>query len=198
MKTYKLILLFTIALSLYTGCRQTVKYVYQQPHVYALKQNLNSPVAEEGTVVFPNLRFKIELPLHSYTVFNYLPATNQAYAFQPSKPYIYSTEDITDIKVIALNDYNSQYPAGSDVSNICVFGSANRSDTSDRTKAAFLEYYNDDYNRQSSYSLPNLDFGFSITQQPDTTYTKQRFAVTLHTDKQAELTDTTQTIIILL
>lgn len=194
MRTYKLIVLFTAMLVVYTGCgTQKYKYLYQKPETNCYKHKALAPLKENEVVSFSNLLVKIKLKVHSYYISSVLPTANVAYATTIATEYT-PLEQITDIEVVTLNNYNLQYPSGTDLSSICKFGY----DTIANTKTEFLKKYNDRNEKVNSFSpLSNDLIVLSLSQTPTTYGTKHRFAIKLHTNTGAELADTTQTIIIL-
>lgn len=127
-----------------------------------------------------------------------------AYAFKPSEGYIKLAEKVADIKVIALNDFNDTYKAGSNLADDCIYYDTEQYysaddmykayiDSSARTKQETIDYINSYSGAGNWYVNIVQRFAFRIKAKAYTSK-PQRFAVILVTDKYSALADTTVTI----
>ncbi len=154
----------------------------------------NIPISENSTVL------KDTFTIRGYLVHNTLIAanwsfTNKAYAYSPAEPSIKVLEKITDIKVFTVNDYNSHYAAGTDISDSCLFKANTYSDydysynpTKYESKASFLKRTSDvpdDFSTSSinSFKVKPLTYATSGTQQ--------QLVVMLVTSRNTMVRDTT-------
>lgn len=189
--------MFTVLLIVYTGCKTyDYKYIYLQPNAYFIKANINAPIPDKATVVFPNLLLRIDQPMKFYEVSSLLPAVNTVYATSPPKPTYTPAEHIADIKIFSDYNYDSQHPVGSDLSELCTY--SNYGGDGDTNKVDFLSMYNNRHETTFGYTLDHNDMWIRLHHAPDSANATQRFVVKIYTDKGTELVDTTQTITILL
>lgn len=99
-------------------------------------------------------------------------------------------EKLTDIRVITLNDYNTQYPAGSDLSAAVGFLEEGGTLTG---KAKMLERLNRNYNVFETDPIRSFSFRPGT---PPAAASAQQFAIELRTEQQSVLRDTTITFIL--
>jgi len=175
----------TIILMIYTGCnRKPVKYIYMPPNATLYTNNVPLP---ESSVV-PVDRVNIELRLNTQVIqvatTNILPA-NSAYALSIREPALIPLEEIQDLRIRPVYDYNSTYVSMDDISETCTY-SYSQSGTDSVSKQEMI----DNFNAGGIYSTGRLVFYINFSEPPRN-YHAQQFIVEIITDKNSRLADTT-------
>lgn len=124
-----------------------------------------------------------------------LSFNNAAYAFQFDDPLDYKNADpIEHIKIITLGKYNDSYPAGSDISGLCIYTPAsNVADFSTEQIIEILNFNSVDNQWDNSVGLKN--FSVKIAEAP-AELGIQRFAIVLESSNNTILKDTTVQVFI--
>ncbi|GEM_PF-6653233 len=124
-----------------------------------------------------------------------LSFNNATYAFQFDDPLDYKNADpIERIKIITLEKYNDSYPAGSDISGVCIYTPAsNVADFSTEQIIEILNFNSVDNQWDNSVGLEN--FSIKITEAPSEIGIQQ-FAIILESANHTTLKDTTIQVVI--
>lgn len=161
-----------------------------------------------GTTVFNDATFRQDdvffTALIPYTTLtSHFQWGNTAYAFKPSEGYTKLAEQVADIKVITLNDFNDTYKAGSNLADDCIFYDTQSmyyaddtympyADSTARTKQAAIDKIN--ASAAGGNWFINIVQRFAFRIKPKGYVNKpQRFAIILISDKYTALADTTVT-----
>jgi hypothetical protein len=114
---------------------------------------------------------------------------NKTYAFQPGDRYYKPAEKISDISITTLYRYNSNYPAGADITDACRFNIIGTlSDPKDSSASVAVESLNAGFSDIGSGIQPIIRI--YLSEKPDMLSTQQ-FAITLKTEVDATIRDTT-------
>lgn len=127
-----------------------------------------------------------------------------AYAFQPSEGNTKLAEQVADIKVITLNDFNDTYKAGSNLADDCTYYDTQHmyyaddvympfADSTARTKQATIDMINASATGGNRFINIVQRFAFRIKSKGYVNK-PQRFAIILISDKYTALADTTVTL----
>lgn len=180
--------LMTLGLVIYTGCGSyNYKYIYKKPSLQAMNVKDSSAIPNTGRINFSDLELRLEIQTEIFHSVAILPVASTAYAFKPNFRYT-PAEHVNDIKIVPLEDYNTTYPAHSDMSFECEY--------IDRfnhkmTKNEWIDLLNNPQTNgpsQISYTI-NIQLRSKPKQR-----TNQKFAIEITTDEGSLLTDTTQII----
>lgn len=129
---------------------------------------------------------------------------NSVYASKPSEGYTKLAEQVADIKVITLNDFNDTYKAGSNLADDCIFYDTQSmyhaddtympyADSTAKTKQATIDKIN--ASAAGGNWFINIVQRFAFRIKPIGYVNKpQRFAIILISDKYTALADTTVTL----
>lgn len=190
-----------IVLLVFAGCvRHDYKYIYLQPRVHVFDTVAHNEIPELQALSFNNHLFSVTLPTDEYTASNFFSAfSNKAYATSIPAPTYTAIEKITDIKFMCLKDYNSAFPAGTDIMDSCVF-MYNQFMNSDEEIYPMPVYGSGyEYSKQDLLDMLNNNPGhynvtkrisFRLKTRPSVT-SAQQFAVLLIIDNSTRITDTT-------
>ncbi|RQO31342.1 hypothetical protein DBR32_05095 [Taibaiella sp. KBW10] len=143
------------------------------------------------SVMIDSFMLRFETSTYTYLVKSApMPALgNTAYALTIAPDNYNHIDKITDVKIFTLNNYNSSYPAGADITAICNFHYYNLRTLSDPiTLSALLENVYGD-NRIDPVS--SFQFGIAIRQNPDLDNAVHQFRAEIRTDKGGIFIDTT-------
>lgn len=217
MRSAKIAFLFIIPVLIgieviFSFCSNTVtKYIYADPDTIVF-DTTGVEIGPGGTTAYQGHLISVIMPVTSITYSSnndFSLFFNKAYAsYKRSSPVIH-LEDIRNIRIITLNDYNAQFPAGSDISDSCRYyvsysseGDSNNyvsPGLSSMTKNGVIQAMN---NAGDEYYAPyNSDsyiakrVSFSIKQPPAAAGT-QRFAISFETSTPSIFGDTTYPFII--
>lgn len=69
-------------------------------------------------------------------------ALNNLYTFRFDPPFYINAEQIEDIRVVPLYDYDSQYTAGTDLSAVCLFDAAVNASVFTQSEAQIIKDLN--------------------------------------------------------
>lgn len=177
--------LLTATFMIYTGCnRKPIKYIYMPPGATLFTNNVPLP---ESSVV-PLDRINIELRLNTQEIqlatTNILPA-NSAYALSVREPVLVPLEEIHDLHIRPVYDYNSIYTSMDDISETCTY-SYSQSGGDSVSKQEMLR----NFNAGGLYGTRSPVFYIHFNEPPRN-YHVQQFIVELITDKNSRLADTT-------
>lgn len=190
----KPLLFLTFIFLIYTGCTsRDYKFVYQNPESSFVNRDDGLILADTTTISYQDMAIQVSLPINAYITQSLFPLQNAAYATSPPISDYTPAEQITDIEVITLNNYNSQFTAAKDISNECQYHSSYFVATDSFTKQELIAQLNDirndyygDFWEAIYISLPTAPTSTSI----------QRFVINIYTDGGSRLTDTTTNITI--
>lgn len=190
------------SLLLFGGCvRKDTTIIYQKLIVRTYTTN--------GTTVFNGATFRQDdvffTALIPYTTLaSAFQWGSTAYASQPPEGYTKLAEQVADIKVITLNDFNDTYKAGSNLADDCTYYDTQSmyraddtympyADSTARTKQATIDLINT--SAVGGNRFINIVQRFAFRIKPKGYVNKpQRFAIILISDKYTALADTTVTL----
>lgn len=184
------------SLLLFGGCVSRDTTIIYQKLIARVYTNTGITVQEGATFKQDDLFFTAMLPYKELAC-NYQWGSS-AYAFQPGDGNMKLAEKAADIKIIALNDYNDTYKAGSNLADECTFYETQSPydaqdvfsypvESTARSKKAVIDAINQEL---SIYGQIIQRFAFRIKAKSHNNK-PQRFAIVLVTDKYSALTDTT-------
>lgn len=190
----KPLLFLTFIFLIYTGCTsRDYKFVYQNPESSFVNRDDGLILADTTTISYQDMAIQVSLPINAYITQSLFPLQNAAYATSPPISDYTPAEQITDIEVITLNNYNSQFTAAKDISNECQYHSTYFVATDSFTKQELIAQLNDIRN---DYYGDFWDAIYISIPTAPTSTSIQRFVINIYTDGGSRLTDTTTNITI--
>lgn len=149
-------------------------------------------VQPKDTVSHNNLQLRVQLTKERHLVTNNMWVGNAAYATSRDRNRVTIIEKVKNIKLITLNDYNSNFKAGDDIMDSCYINNVYRNDERGLISSMNEQTYGDVYD----YEISELGmFEFKIEARPDAA-TIQRFALVFETEAGSAFTDTTISFIV--
>lgn len=186
-------------LLLMTGCikQQDAYFIYTKITSSINNRSSDSVVAlPPDTIAHSSFAINIQADVQeSGDLTSILRLNNAAYAFQFDDPLDYKNADpIERIKIITLEKYNDSYPAGSDISGVCIYTPAsNVADFSTEQIIEILNFNSVDNQWDNSVGLEN--FSIKIAEAPSEIGIQQ-FAIILESANHTTLKDTTIQVVI--
>jgi len=179
------------------GCdAKDYKFIYKMGKAACFRQDVYSGMVEIADVAAFDSLFVIEqFDNQILTSDNLHLRSNALYAYEPGDPNYIPVEKLTDIKIYTVNDYNAQYPAGSDITAICKFLINNLLYTGYPPNDSSRAWALSQLNNTQVYNTAQRELGFILTESP-TTSGLQRFAFEIRTEINELLRDTSKAIVI--
>lgn len=175
------------------GCAKAKHtFLYKDFHSSVIRYDPNGlevSLKKNDTALYPNFLIEDVPDIMKITLNRPALTGNSAWAFQPGPQEYKPAEKISSIKIITLNPYNSNYPAGADITQACRFiVTRSFNNNNDSLLASAIENLNAGYSDNGSEVPPSLRI--FLREQP-ASLAPQQFAVELKTEVNAYIRDTT-------
>ena len=178
-------LILTITFMIYTGCNhKPIKYIYMPPDATLFTNNVPLPESSVVSIDRVNIELRLNTQAIDLAATNILP-TNSAYALSIKEPALIPLEEIQDLHIRPVYDYNSTYAAMDDISETCTY-SYSQSGSDSVSKQEMIN----NFNAGGMYGTGTLVFYIHFSEPPRN-YHAQQFIVEIITDKNSRLADTT-------
>lgn len=150
---------------------------------------LESPLSKGDTANYSNFflasAFDIKLLSSAKLIFQ----GSKTYAFQPGDRHYKPVEKISNISITTLNNYNSNYPAGTDITAACRFRiTGTYVDAKDSSASVAIEHLNAGFSDIDSDLQSAMQI--YLNERPGQ-LSPQQFAIELRTEVNATIRDTT-------
>jgi hypothetical protein len=166
------------------------RYIYLKPSttVYDTTGSVYNVVNAGENCSYANHIVSVFLPIDEYKTTSVSPFSSTAFADYPIK--YPNSERILSFQIITLNDYNAAYPAGTDLSDTCIFYNdyphkdspySSFHPVSKSGIISYLSYYH-------TYTPAPQHMSFHINATPSNTDTK--LAIVFNTDLPSRFSDT--------
>jgi hypothetical protein len=182
------LLLFFLSL---IGCgRRDKTFLFKDIYTQIIQSQANGfevPLLEGDTVHYSGVFVSSSFDLMMLSSAKPFFQGNRIYAFQPGGGHSKPVEKISDIRITTLYRYNSNYPAGADITAACRFKIIGTSaDAKDSSVSVAVENLNAGFSDKGFQPTMQVYF----TEKPDF-LSAQQFAITLKTEVDAIIRDTT-------
>lgn len=145
---------------------------------------------------FPGFIIRQQLDYEILTAANFSFSGNKLYAYTTPDPDYTPVEKLTDIKVYTVNNYNANYPAGTEITAICRFYTLNNdydNPGGDSSVTWVLEKLNDTFTDASFNGSHAIDV--SLAEPPSGTR-EQQFRFEIRTEHKELMRKESEIIVI--
>lgn len=195
-------------LSMFCSCdpEPDTRYMYIQPE--SVVYNLNTgAVIDNSEVGINDLEVYVKTPYSQQTVFqpSALPFVTKSYAMYKKTGRALSVEKVTKLRVLTLKDYDATHPAGSDITDLCLFYTAKTNTDTNKANPVYgdtisvnrivKEMNVTDVNSDFGYPGLRKDFLFIMKNTFPSTSVKQ-FKIEFETATPSKFSTTTKPFIL--
>lgn len=183
-------LALTFLAIIYTGCNiEPARLILLNPQI--IPYHVNTPLPANTPTTIQDFHLAVTTSTRDLrSAFNFSLSGNQAYATSIHRPSPILTDKVVSIHIRSLDGYSSNIPI-QDITSICEFkNQQNTTSIGNIISYLNLEYAVDGFSDNTHHQT------FTIHLKEPPVNTQQRFIIEMITDKNARLSDTTETIII--